>query len=65
MALPMVANKPISIPSMVRIARRYLSIPASEVGVLRGVCFQEGRDPLGLRPKRTTPGDDGRWLNEY
>ena len=39
---------------MVRIARQYLSIPASEVGVER--LFLRGRDLLGLRWYALHPG---------
>ena len=39
---------------MAKIARRYISIPASEVGVER--LFSRGRDQLGLRQYALHPG---------
>jgi hypothetical protein len=39
---------------MAKIARRYISIPASEVGVER--LFSRGRDLLGLRRFALQPG---------
>ena len=41
-------------PRMARLARRYLGIPASEVGVER--LFSRGRDLLGLRRYALQPG---------